>query len=82
MFNKFDEILTNLCMYIYIYVVQGRYLVHSLSYAIGSPSRGSREALEVSLSLFPISLYTFIYKEEDVIGGPMGPHGASRLSSL
>ena len=24
----------------------------------------------------------FSYKEEDVIGGPVGPHGASRLSSL
>ena len=37
-------------VYIHVFVVQGRKLVRSLSYDLRSPSRGSRESLEVSLS--------------------------------
>ena len=45
-------IYTYICIYIYIYgyVVQGRKLVRSLNYDLRSPSRGSSQALEVSMN--------------------------------
>ena len=44
-----------ICTYVYMYICiyvciyRRRYLVHSLSYDLRSPSRGSREDLEASL---------------------------------